>query len=153
MLTRFLCSASIAGGSSKKTIVGFCNIVKSLAVTLLICSLLVASIAHANDFPTQARVEYVLRCMDSHGGQTYQTLYSCICTVDKIAESIAYDEYVEADVFTQLRSTPGERGGMFRDPDRASLLVKKISDVTEMAEKSCFVGLRTDTANMEKEHG
>ena len=126
---------------------------KSLTVTLIFCALLLSSIANANDFPTQARVEYVLRCMDSHGGQKYETLYSCICTIDKIAETIAYDEYVEGEVFTQLRSTPGERGGMFRDPDRASLLVKKISDITKMAEKSCFAGLRSDTTEMETERG
>ena len=127
------------GNNSKTMYVGFCKIVKSLAVTLAFCSLLLSSIANANDFPTQARVEFVLRCMDSHGGQKYETLYSCICTIDKIAEKIAYDEYVEGDVFSQLRTTPGERGGMFRDPDRASFLVKKISDITKMAEKSCFV--------------
>ena len=125
--------------NSKTMYVGFCKIVKSLTVTLAFCSLLLSSIANANDFPTQARVEFVLRCMDSHGGQKYETLYSCICTIDKIAEKIAYDEYVEGDVFSQLRATPGERGGMFRDPDRASFLVKKISDITKMAEKSCFV--------------
>ena len=125
--------------NSKTMYVGFCKIVKSLTVTLAFCSLLLSSIANANDFPTQARVEFVLRCMDSHGGQKYETLYSCICTIDKIAEKIAYDEYVEGDVFSQLRTTPGERGGMFRDPDRASYLVKKISDITKMAEKSCFV--------------
>ncbi len=120
---------------------------KSVAVTLTLCSLLLASIATANDFPTQARVEYVLRCMDSYGGQKYEILYSCICVIDKIAENIPYDEYVEGEVFAQLRTTPGERGSVFRDPDRASLLVKKISDLTEDAEKSCFVGLRTNTAD------
>jgi hypothetical protein len=125
--------------NSKTMYVGFCKIVKSLAVTCAFCSLLLSSIANANDFPTQARVEFVLRCMDSHGGQKYDILYSCICIIDKIAEKIAYDEYVEGDVFSQLRTTPGERGGMFRDPDRASFLVKKISDITKMAEKSCFV--------------
>ena len=139
MLALFLCSASMKGNNSRTMYVGFCKIVKSLTVTLAFCSLLLSSIANANDFPTQARVEFVLRCMDSHGGQKYETLYSCICTIDKIAEKIAYDEYVEGDVFSQLRTTPGERGGMFRDPDRASLLVKKISDITKMAEKSCFV--------------
>ena len=139
MLALFRCSASMKRNNSKTMYVGFCKIVKSLTVTLAFCSLLLSSIANANDFPTQARVEFVLRCMDSHGGQKYETLYSCICTIDKIAEKIAYDEYVEGDVFSQLRTTPGERGGMFRDPDRASFLVKKISDITKMAEKSCFV--------------
>lgn len=114
-----------------------------------LCALFLSSLAHANDFPTQARVEYVLGCMDSRGGQTYENLYSCICVIDKIAEDIAYDEYVEAEVFVQLRSTPGERGGVFRDPDRADLLTQKISDITEVAEKSCFVESTTHTANNE----
>jgi hypothetical protein len=115
--------------------------------------LCLTSPAHANDFPTQARVEYVLRCMDSHGGQKYENLYSCVCTIDRIAEQIAYDEYVEGEVFTQLRTTPGERGGVFRDPDRASLLFKKISNITAVAEKSCFVGFRADTADKDNERG
>ena len=111
------------------------------------CALFLFSLAHANDFPTQARVEYVLGCMDSRGGQTYENLYSCICVIDKIAEEIAYDEYVEGEVFVQLRSTPGERGGVFRDPDRASLLTQKLNDITDVAKKSCFVESKTHTAN------
>jgi hypothetical protein len=85
--------------------------------------------------------------MDSHGGQKYENLYSCICVIDKIAENIAYDEYVEAEVFAQLRSTPGERGGVFRDPDRASFLTQKISDITEVAGKACFLDPATHIAN------
>lgn len=114
------------------------------ALTLFI--LLPFATAGANDFPTQARVEFVLRCMDSHGGQKYENLYSCICVIDKIADKIEYDEYLEGEVFTQLRSTPGERGGVFRDPDRASILVRKISEVTTVAEKSCFVGVRANAS-------
>jgi len=113
--------------------------VKLLFTTLLLSQLLLSAAAGANDFPTQARVEYVMRCMDSHGGQKYENLYSCVCVIDKIADKFSYDEYVEGDVFTQLRRTPGERGGVFRDPDRASILVKKINDVTAAAEKRCFV--------------
>ena len=129
------------------------EIVKSVAVTLILCWLSPFSVASANDFPTQARVEYVLRCMDSRGGQTYETLYSCTCVIDKIADDITYDEFVEAEVFAQLWSTPGERGGVFRDPDRASLLVKRINNLTEVAEKSCFVRSVSDAANEEKQRG
>ena len=129
------------------------EIVNRVGVTATLCALCLSSLAHANDFPTQARVEYVLRCMDSHGGQKYEVLYSCICIIDKIAEKIAYDEYAEGEVFAQLRTTPGERGGVFRDPERAGLLTQKISDITEVAENSCFVGVRTHTANKDKERG
>ena len=76
--------------------------VKFVPVTLVLCALILPSIADANDFPTQARVEYVLRCMDSHGGQTYEILYSCTCIIDKIADEIAYDEFVEAEVFVSV---------------------------------------------------
>lgn len=126
---------------------------KIVPVILTLCALLLSSSADANDFPTQARVEYVLRCMDSNGGQKYEILYSCTCIIDKIADKIAYDDFVEAEVFVQLRSTPGERGGVFRDPDRASLLVTKINDLTEAAKKSCFMGSRSDTTDSETERG
>jgi len=133
--------------------VGFGKTVKFAPVILALCALLPPSAADANDFPTQARVEYVLRCMDSNGGQKYEILYSCTCLIDKIADQIAYDEFVEAEVFLQLRRTPGERGGVFRDPDRASLLVRKINELTEAAKKSCFMGTSRNIGEEETERG
>lgn len=126
---------------------GACEVMRSVAVATIFFAYLLPSPSYANDYPTQARVEYVLRCMDSRGGQKYEILYSCICVIDKIAEAIAYDEYAEAEVFAQLRSTPGERGGVFRDPDRASVLVRKLKDVTGIAEKSCFVASKAHSAD------
>ncbi len=146
-------SASIRCNYYKKDVCRIGEIVKFVPVILALCALLPSAVADANDFPTQARVEYILRCMDSHGGQKYENLYSCTCIIDKIADKIAYDDFVEAEVFSQLRKTPGERGGVFRDPERASLLVTKISDLTEVAEKSCFTGLRSDTTEKETERG
>lgn len=90
-----------------------------------------------NDFPTLARVEYVLRCMDYHGGQIYENLYACVCSIDRIAREFRYDEFVNAEVLAQLRSTPGERGGLFREGGREQ--VAKYNEVTEAAEKACFV--------------
>jgi hypothetical protein len=92
----------------------------------------------ANDFPTQARVEYVLRCMDANGGQNYDTLYACVCSIDRIAQSFSYEEFAEAETFALLRSTPGEQGGLFRDPDQAQTLQKKYQEVVSKAEESCF---------------
>ena len=122
--------------------------VKLMAVMLALCGV---CLSFAAGFPTQARVEFVMRCMDSHGGQNYDNLYSCVCTIDRIADQITYDDFVEGEVFAQLRATPGERGGVFRDPDRASLLVKKLSDITEVAEKSCFVATGTGAAEKKQE--
>jgi hypothetical protein len=93
-----------------------------------------------NDFPTLARVEYVLRCMDYHGGQVYENMYSCVCSIDRIASEFRYDEFEKAEVLAQLRTTPGERGGLFREGGRE--LVAKYLEVTEAAEKSCFASLK-----------
>lgn len=89
-----------------------------------------------NDFPTLARVEFVLRCMDYHGGQVYENMYSCVCSIDRIASAFSYDEFVRAEVLAQLRTTPGERGGLFREGGRE--LVSRYFEVTEAAENSCF---------------
>jgi hypothetical protein len=101
--------------------------------------LLVQGATLANDFPTQARVEFVLGCMNEQGGQTYDTLYKCVCLVDAIAAEIGYDEFAQAQVFSQLRSTPGEQGGVFRDPDQARSLVAKLQAATERGKAKCLI--------------
>ena len=108
--------------------------------TALLFGLLSMSIAHAaGDFPTQARVEYVLGCMDVHGGQSYDTLYGCVCAVDKIDAEYTYAEYTSAEVLTFLRSTPGERGGVFRDAaPNSTERVKRLAKSIEAAESTCF---------------
>ena len=95
-----------------------------------------ATDAISNDYPTQARVEYVLRCMDYHGGQVYENMYACVCSIDTIASQLSYDEFLRGEVLAQLRTTPGERGGLFREGGRE--LVTKYLEVTEAAEESCF---------------
>ncbi len=106
----------------------------------LVSLVLLPGVSAANDFPTQARVEYVLSCMSERGGQSYDTLYPCVCMIDRIAEEMTYAEFAEAQVFWQLRSTPGERGGLFRDPERAESLTAKLERTLESAERRCFVG-------------
>lgn len=96
-------------------------------------------LTHANDFPTQARVEYVLGCMDAHGGQSYDTLYSCVCSIDKIAAQMPHKEYVEAQTFSYMIKTPGEKGGAFRDAPGARDVVKTLAELKKTTESSCFV--------------
>lgn len=92
-----------------------------------------------NGYPTQARVEYVLQCMEKNGGQNYDSMYPCVCSIDKIATQLAYEDYSEALTFTYMRSAPGEAGGLFRDPPRAKKLRKKLKEAEELARKNCFV--------------
>ncbi|HEX6999489.1 MAG TPA: hypothetical protein VF322_15215 [Gammaproteobacteria bacterium] len=110
---------------------------RALGVALLS---LLPGLSLANDFPTQARVEFVLGCMNENGGQSYDTLYPCVCLIDRIAAAMSYAEFSEAQVFAQLRSTAGERGGVFRDPERSRLLIEKLETARERGRAACFVG-------------
>lgn len=108
-------------------------------VFFLLVGLLVAGDALGNDFPTLARVEYVLSCMNQIGNQNYDTLYQCVCSADKIAERLSYDDYAEAQTFAMLRSTPGEKGGVFRDPPQSRELRQTLSDAEDYARTSCLL--------------
>lgn len=101
--------------------------------------------ALANDFPTQARVEFVLSCMQAHGGQSYDTLYPCICSIDKVATQVSFEEYATVETLTYLWSTPGERGGVFRDasPDSRKR-IKHLAKVVNDAQDSCFVTAKSE---------
>ncbi|MCX7088643.1 MAG: hypothetical protein NTV00_11390 [Methylococcales bacterium] len=92
-----------------------------------------------NDYPTRDRVEYVLNCVAKHGGLSYINQYACGCKVDKLAEQLSFKEYDEARTFTQLYSTPGEKGGVFRDPKQSKTLRDRLKEAEAAAEKACFV--------------
>ncbi|BBA34158.1 uncharacterized protein sS8_2206 [Methylocaldum marinum] len=92
----------------------------------------------ANDFPTLARVEYVLQCMQEHGGQNYNNLYHCTCSVDKIASRMSYDEFVQAQTFTYGISVAGERGAEFRDPPESAKLRERYKEAKKYAQEACF---------------
>jgi hypothetical protein len=93
--------------------------------------------APGNDYPTLARVEFVMQCMNKKGAQNYDTLYSCVCSADKLAEKMPYQTYTEAQTFTYLSGLAGERGGAFRDPPESKQLRKGLQEALAYAEDSC----------------
>lgn len=109
-------------------------------IHLLPCSLLLfCSAPQANDFPTSARVEYVVDCMNLQGGQSYNTMYSCVCTIDKIAAGMPHQRYEYAKTMSVMIRTPGERGGAFRDAPGARKLVKEYEALLKSSKDSCVV--------------
>ncbi len=97
------------------------------------------TVTYINEYPTQERVEYVLNCIAKHGGLTFINKYACSCKIDKVAEKLTYKEYEEARTFTFMRSTPGEKGGVFRDPSQAKDLRTRLKEAEQRAERLCFV--------------
>lgn len=112
---------------------------KSTLIFSVACLIVPATGLANNDYPTQARVEYVLGCMNERGGQTYDTLYGCVCSIDKIAAQLPYHDYVEAETFSVMTRTPGEQGGAFRDAPGARETVKEFKKIRKKAESSCFI--------------
>jgi hypothetical protein len=95
-----------------------------------------------NDYPTAARVEYVQECMTRNRG-VLSDMYKCSCVIDRLAEHLTYDDFVEAGTFARYATLPGEAGGIFRDPDHAKERAKLYRSLEADAYRAC--GLKMPT--------
>ena len=94
-----------------------------------------------HDYPTAARVEYVQECMLKNGGEL-SYLYKCSCAIDRIANELTYDDFVEWGTFARNASLAGERGGVFRDSDQARENAKQYRALEAEAFKACGLQVR-----------
>jgi hypothetical protein len=92
-----------------------------------------------NDYPTYARVQFVQDCAARAGGSE-ANVYKCSCVIDKLAEYLTYDEFVEASTFAHYSTLPGEGGGIFRDPPQAKHESARYRTLESEAYRAC--GLR-----------
>lgn len=78
----------------------------------------------ANDYPTEARADYVFACMASNG-ETRDNLRKCACSADVVASILPYDRYVDAETILSMRQGVGRQATFFRgasfDDDVADL--------------------------------
>jgi hypothetical protein len=109
-----------------------------LSHLLLLSTLATPLAAHANDFPTSGRVEYVLECMQKHEGK-YEYLYKCSCAVDRIATALPYDEFVTLSTALRNQALAGEHGAVFRDPANVKGMANKYKAIQADADKACYV--------------
>ncbi len=109
------------------------------AVAAVLLTLLPAAILAqpVNDYPTQARAEYVFGCM-AVNGQTPEALRQCSCAVDVIAAILPYEAYVSAETVLTMRQTSGERSTLFRDTAPANGFVADLRRAEAEAEILCF---------------
>ena len=68
-------------------------------------ALVLADAARANDFPTQARVEFVLDCMRSSKASPQESMYKCSCAIDYIATKVNYATWVDLSTVAEIGST------------------------------------------------
>jgi len=123
-------------------------------ISLFILGVLLSSVANANDYPTLERVDYVLTCMRSAGGQTIDNLYACSCEIDQIAQKIEFNDFTAARTYEIYQRMPGEKGGLFRESPDGDELRERLDEARQEAKKRCFIGVRrkqnTDSATPTK---
>jgi hypothetical protein len=108
----------------------------ALAAGVLVLGALGAR-ADDNDYPTEARADYVFGCMAANG-QTRDALQKCACSIDAIAAILPYDKYVQASTILSMRQGIGQRANEFRS---TKLFDDKVADLRRAqaeAEIRCY---------------
>ena len=105
----------------------------------LLLILAVAPTVHANDFPTRARVEFVLTCMRESKAPQQESMYKCSCAIDAIAEKVDYNTWVDLSTVANATTIAGERGGVLRDMKDGRKLIASYRELQEQAKKRCFI--------------
>lgn len=90
-----------------------------------------------NDYPTEARAEYVFACMAANG-RTRDTLMRCSCSIDRVAEILPYEQYVEAETVLAMQQVSGERTVVFKTTRFARDMVAELRRAQAEAEIVCF---------------
>ena len=105
----------------------------------LLLTLGLSSMCNANDFPTSARVEFVLNCMRDSKASQQESMYKCSCAIDAIAEKVDYNTWVDLSTVANATTIAGERGGVVRDIKDGRKLIASYRELQQNAKKSCFL--------------
>lgn len=100
-----------------------------------------AAPALAHDYPTLERVRFVQECMRDHPGPHFEMTNKCVCAIDRIAEQLPLDVFVNGATIANANSIGGERGNQIRDAEPLQDEVKRYRAVVSKAKSSCFINL------------
>lgn len=90
-----------------------------------------------NDYPTEARTDYVFGCMAANG-QNRDVLRKCACSIDTIASILPYEKYVEAETVLALQQGSGEQLAMYKTAVVSQTMVAELRRAQAEAEMLCF---------------
>ncbi len=92
-------------------------------------------------YPTLDRVRYVQECMTEHRGPVFEMTEKCSCAIDRIAEKVPHDEYIEMVTAFNANTIGGERGSYIRDVAILQEDIKRYRALQAEVQKSCFIGM------------
>ncbi|HXV31471.1 MAG TPA: hypothetical protein VD840_14170 [Sinorhizobium sp.] len=90
-----------------------------------------------NDYPTEARSDYVFGCMSANG-QSRSVLSKCACSIDVIASILPYEKYIRAETVLSLQQGSGEQLSMFKSAVVPRTMVADLRRAQAEAEMLCF---------------
>jgi hypothetical protein len=90
-----------------------------------------------NDYPTNARADYVFGCMAANG-QSRENLERCSCSIDVLATIMPYDRYVQAETILSMRQGVGQQANTFRSTKMFDDIVADLRRAQAEAEIRCF---------------
>lgn len=94
--------------------------------------------AFANEYPTAERVEFVLECMRDFPGPEFEMVNKCSCALDRLAEQLTYDQFVEASTVAKAVTIAGERGAALRDNADAQADARRFRGMYLQARQKCL---------------
>jgi hypothetical protein len=118
-----------------------------LVGSLLLPGAAMAAKTPAHNYPTEARVEYVFECMNQLGGENYDTLYKCSCSIDYIADKLPYDDYVTLDTYQRGQNAAGERPEVLREGSLARNSRSELASLKGKAADQCLIDTSKIGAN------
>lgn len=108
-------------------------------VAALIAMLAPPPAAAENDYPTSARVDFVIGCMAANNN-THEAMLKCSCAIDAIAGLMSYADYemAETALSMQAGALGGDRVGLFRDPPQMKVVIEELRRSQAEANLQCF---------------
>lgn len=111
--------------------------------TRLAAALIALSVAQPaaaeNDYPTPARVDFVIGCMAANNN-THEAMLKCSCAIDTIASLMPYADYemAETALSMQAGTLGGDRVGLFREPPQMKAVIEELRRSQAEANLKCF---------------
>ncbi len=126
-------------GAVMKGICPFPSRVAAILAATFVVALAIPSAraAETNDYPTEARADYVFGCMAANG-QDQLTLHKCSCSIDVIASILPYDRYVDVETVLSMRQGIGRPANAFRGVGVYNDMVADMRRAQAEAEIRCF---------------
>ncbi len=108
-----------------------------LALVLLASQPAQAAEPALNDYPTDARADYVFACMKTNG-DTREALKQCSCSIDVIASLLPYEAYVAGETVASLDQDIGPVGRAMKATQLAKDKLITLRRAQAEAEVRCF---------------